>query len=104
MSQLLLVFALGALFWCLRLWVRARQRVELAAVEACRRCKVTFVRGSLHLRALRWISDDGRPGLRQAYSFQFLDKDGRVGRGGAVTRGSELVDMHLDLDVDAINN
>ena len=104
MSQLLLIFAVGAILWCLCLWVQARRRVELAAVEACRRCKVTFVRGSLRLRALRWISDDGRPGLRQAYSFQFLDKNGRVGHGGAVARGSELVDMHLDLDVDALNN
>ncbi len=103
MSQLLLILALGALLWCLRLWARARRQVELAAVEACRRCKVTFVGGSLRLRALRWMGNDGRPGLGQAYSFQFLDKDGRVGRGGAVTRGSKVVDMHLDLDVDALN-
>ena len=102
MSQFFFVFVLGAFFWCLRLRTQARRRVELAAVEACRRCKVTFVSGSLRLRAFRWIGNDGRPGLRQAYSFQFLDKEGRIGCGGAVTRGSELVDMHLDLDVDAL--
>ena len=100
MSQIFLVLVLGAFFWCLRLWARARQRVELNAIKACSRCKVTFVRGSLHLRALRWRDNEGRPALVQAYSFKFLGKDGRVGQGGAVTRGSRLVDMHLDLDVD----
>ncbi len=89
-TGLVLLCLAGALVWFWQDSLRARERANAAAVEACTRLALQFLDGTVAFARLQLVRDSGRLRLRRTYVFDYTANSVERRQGFVMLIGRQL--------------
>lgn len=93
---MLLLGGLLGLVWFWHASMSARERANVAALEACERLRLTLLDGTVAIARI-WLKRDGSGRLRieRTYGFEYTDDGMRRLRGFVVSLGPQVTSVGL---------